>query len=53
MTIKDIQSTLVFCGDESLDQTFTDQLLQVKSYSFAGQNLLMQLKDGGTLKFKR
>lgn len=54
LTIKDIQSTLVFCGEQSLDQTFTAQLLQAASYSFEGENLLIQLKDdGGVLKFKR
>lgn len=54
LTIKDIQSTLVFCGEQSLDQMFTAQLLQAAGYSFEGENLLIQLKgDGGHLKFKR
>lgn len=52
LTIKDIQSTLVFCGEESLDQKFTELLLQAASYSFQGPNLLIQLKNnGGTLRF--
>ncbi|MCC7164202.1 MAG: META domain-containing protein [Anaerolineae bacterium] len=52
LTIKNIQATLVYCGDESLDQTFTAQLLQAANYSFEGDTLLIQLgNDGGTMKF--
>lgn len=54
LTIKDIQSTLIFCGEASLDMKFTAQLLNAASFSFEGGNLVIQLKaNGGTMKFGR
>lgn len=54
LTIKDLQSTKVACGDASLDMTFTSELLSAESFVFADDTLLIVLKDnGGTMKFSK
>lgn len=52
--IKDLQATLAFCGDDSLDVRFTSDLLHADTFGFEGANLLITLQDdGGTMKFSR
>jgi heat shock protein HslJ len=51
LTIQDLQSTLAFCGQESLDSKFTSQLLTASTFSFEGDNLLIGLAGGSTMKF--
>lgn len=54
LTIQDLQSTLVFCGEGSLDAQFTAQLLNAATFSFQGADLLIDLKaDGGTMRFRK
>ncbi len=54
ITIEDIQTTLIFCGDDSLDTQFTSQLLSAATYSFQSGNLIIELQDnGGTMTFRR
>jgi hypothetical protein len=54
LTIQDLQATLAFCGSSSLDAQFTAQLLNAATFSFEGDNLLINLKaDGGTMRFAR
>jgi heat shock protein HslJ len=52
LTIQDLQSTLVFCGEDSLDSKFTAQLLMAARVSFEGNELLLELEgNGGTMRF--
>ncbi len=54
LVIEDLQSTLVFCGEESQDAIFTEQLVQAVRYSFEGTSLLLHLADdAGTMYFGR
>lgn len=54
LDIKDLQSTKIFCGETSLDTTFTTELLSADTFSFQGSTLLIVLKDnGGTMKFSK
>jgi len=46
-------STMAYCGDQSLDQTFLKAIAQVTSYSLEDGDLVLTLQDGaGTITFK-
>ena len=46
-------STMAFCGEQSLDQTYLKAIAQVTSYSLEDGDLVLALQDGaGTMTFK-
>ncbi len=53
LTLSPIITTLIYCGEESQDQKFLSALQNAAAYSFENGNLLIQLKDGGTMKFTK
>ena len=47
-------TTLMYCGDDSMDTEFKEALSTVASYRFEGKTLLLQLADdAGTMEFKQ
>jgi heat shock protein HslJ len=51
LTFTGIFSTMMFCGEESLDSAFSAGLNQVVSYSITDGVLTLSLADGGTMTF--
>ena len=54
ITIEMGATTLVFCGEESLDQTYLNNLAAVNSYFVQDGKLFFDLKfDSGTMRFSK
>jgi heat shock protein HslJ len=49
LTIENIFSTMMYCGEQSLDHLFLTSLYQVTNYSILDGNLFLALADGGQM----
>jgi len=53
LTISQLFSTEMYCGDESIDYIFFDLLRQVKGYSVDNNWLVLELADGTLMSFSQ
>jgi heat shock protein HslJ len=53
LTITQLFSTEMYCGDESIDYIFFDLLNRVKSYAVENGWLVLQLADGTLMSFSQ
>lgn len=53
LTITQLFSTEMYCGDESIDYIFFNLLMQVKSYTVENGWLVLELADGTLMSFSQ
>ncbi len=53
LTIQLGPSTMAFCGDQSSDQLFLQNLVKVANYKLEGDKLTLGLSDGGSMGYTK
>ena len=53
MTIQQGPSTMAFCGEQSSDVIFLQNLAKVANYKLDGNTLTLGLSDGGSMNFNK